>query len=44
MNEFTQMPPDKNKKLWLMAERRVRFKYNLAAYIILNTFFGFYGF
>lgn len=39
MNEFTQMPPDKNKKFWLMAERRVKFKYNLAAYIILNTFF-----
>src|SRR5688572_29988415 len=40
MNQYHQPPPpDKDPELWLMAKRRVSFKYHLATYIIVNLFF-----
>ena len=40
MNQYHQpSPPDRDPELWLMAKRRVSFKYHLATYIIVNIFF-----
>lgn len=40
MNQYHQPPPpDKDPELWLIAKRRVSFKYHLATYITVNIFF-----
>ncbi len=38
MNQFSNMPPDRDPKLWSIAKRRVGFKRDLAAYLIVHFF------
>lgn len=39
MNEYSQTPPDRDPRLWQLAQRRAAFKYHLGTYVIVNAFF-----
>lgn len=40
MNQYHQTPPpDKDPRLWQLAQRRVSFKYHLGTYLVINVFF-----
>ena len=34
-----QVPPDKDPKLWYIAQKRASFKYHAATYVVMNVFF-----
>jgi hypothetical protein len=35
---YTQTPPDKDPRMWDLAQRRASFKRHLATYIVINIF------
>lgn len=38
MSHYHQAPPDKDPKLWEIAQRRASFKTHLATYVVINLF------
>jgi 2TM domain len=38
MAHYTPAPPDKDPKLWEIAQKRASFKSHLIAYVVVNTF------
>ena len=38
MSQYYQTPPDKDPKLWQLAQRRASFKSHLATYLLVNLF------
>jgi hypothetical protein len=39
MNSYSQTQPDKDPKLWEIAQRRASFRYHFAVYLVINAFF-----
>ena len=39
MNDNLNRSTERDPELWQLAQRRVSFKYHLASYIVINTFF-----
>lgn len=38
MSSYQNYPPDRDRQLWELAQRRVSFRYHLAAYIVVTGF------
>jgi hypothetical protein len=39
MNQYSQVPPDKDPELWQLAQKRASFKIHLLTYLAVNAFF-----